>query len=135
MKIIGIVECNENGYYSISSISKIGNFCIAGFGNSAEQAKNDFLDVIKEAQEDYAAEHGNLPKKYRDIVVEYKYDLQFFFNYFNWINISKFAKASGINESNMRLYKVGKAFASEKTKAKIRAALDKMIAELSSASL
>ena len=65
----------------------------------------------------------------------YKYDMQSFFNYLDWINISKFAKAAGINESKMRQYKVGSAFAGERTRQKILATIQRMSAELASASL
>ena len=70
-----------------------------------------------------------------EIKIDYKYDLQSFFNYFEWINISKFAKFAGINESKMRQYKIGAAFAGEKTKDKIMSAIHKMSADLAAASL
>ena len=72
---------------------------------------------------------------YKTVDVDYKYDLQSFFNYFNWINISKFAKAAGINESKMRQYKTGQAFASERTKATIEKTIHKMSQELASVEL
>ena len=67
--------------------------------------------------------------------MSYKYDLVAFFNYFDWINISKFAKVAGISESKMRQYKTGSAFAGEKTKQKVQLAIKRMSAELASASL
>jgi hypothetical protein len=91
--------------------------------------------IVKEAQEEYVKEHGALPKNLQEIKIDYKYDLQSFFNYFEWINISKFAKFAGINESKMRQYKIGAAFAGEKTKDKIMSAIHKMSADLAAASL
>jgi hypothetical protein len=91
--------------------------------------------IVKEAQEEYVKEHGTLPKNLQEIKIDYKYDLQSFFNYFEWINISKFAKFAGINESKMRQYKIGAAFAGEKTKDKIMSAIHKMSADLAAASL
>lgn len=134
MNVTGIIE-KENGSYSIISNEEIGGFCLGGFGESVDAAKRDFESVIKEAQEDYVAEHGSLPSDLANVKVTYKYDLQAFFNFFDWINVSKFAKATGINESKMRQYKVGTAFAGERTKNKIQSAVKRMGAELSSASL
>jgi hypothetical protein len=90
---------------------------------------------VKEAQEEYVKEHGTLPKNLQEIKIDYKYDLQSFFNYFEWINISKFAKFAGINESKMRQYKIGAAYAGEKTKEKIMSAIHKMSADLAAVSL
>ena len=105
------------------------------FGQNVEEAKSDFNSIVKEAQEEYIRQHGELPTDLANVEVEYKYDLQSFFNYFDWINISKFAKAAGINESKMRQYKVGSAFAGERTRQKILSTIQRMSAELSAASL
>ena len=118
MKVEAIVERTDNGYYSIACDAQIGNFCLGGYGNSVEEAKADMAAIVKEAQEEYVKEHGTLPKNLQEIKIDYKYDLQSFFNYFEWINISKFAKFAGINESKMRQYKIGAAYAGEKTKEK-----------------
>ena len=80
-------------------------------------------------------EQGSLPLQYELIQIDFKYDLESFFNYFDWINVSKFATAAGINESKMRQYKSGLAFASEKTTTKILNTIKKLGAELSTASL
>lgn len=135
MKVEAIMECTDNGYYSIACDAKIGNFCLGGFGDSAEAAKEDFAEVVREAQEEYVSEHGSLPEEFREVEVDYRYDLQSFFNNFDWINISKFAEEVGVNPSKMRQYKTGTAFASEKTRKKIQAAVRRMSAELASVSL
>lgn len=135
MKVNALIERTENGYYSIACDGKIGNFCLGGFGDSVKDAKADFDSIVKEAQENYIKEYANLPDELKEVTVEYRYDLQSFFNYFNWINISKFAKAAGINESKMRQYKTGKAFASERTKETIEAAIHRMSQELAAVEL
>ena len=135
MKVEAIVERTDNGYYSIACDSQIGSFCLGGFGDSVDEAKEDFMSVVSEAQHEYILEHGELTEELKEIDVEYRYDLQSFFNYFDWINISKFAKFAGINESKMRQYKIGAAFAGEKTKEKILSAIHRMSAELAAASL
>ena len=135
MKVSALIERTENGYYSIACDGKIGNFCLGGFGDSVKDAKADFDSIVKEAQDSYIKEHGELPDELKEVEVEYRYDLQSFFNYFNWINISKFAQAAGINESKMRQYKTGKAFASERTKNTIESTIHKMSEELASVEL
>ena len=135
MNVNALIEKTDNGYYSISCSAQIGNFCLGGFGDSVKDAKADFDSIVKEAQESYIKEHGELPDELKEVVVDYRYDLQSFFNYFNWINISKFAQAAGINESKMRQYKTGKAFASERTKNTIESTIHKMSEELASVEL
>lgn len=135
MKVNALIERTDNGYYSIACDGKIGNFCLGGFGDSVKDAKADFDSIVKDAQDSYIKEHGSLPDEFKEIIVDYKYDLQSFFNYFNWINISKFAKAAGINESKMRQYKTGKAFASERTKNTIEVTIHRMSEELASVEL
>ena len=135
MKVSALIERTENGYYSIACDGKIGNFCLGGFGDSVKDAKADFDSIVKEAQDNYIKEHGELPDELKEVEVEYRYDLQSFFNYFNWINISKFAQAAGINESKMRQYKTGKAFASERTKTTIETTIHRMSEELASVEL
>lgn len=135
MKTNALIERTKNGYFSIACDGKIGNFCLGGFGDSVIDAKADFDSIVKEAQDCYIKEYGTLPDEFKEVIVDYKYDLQSFFNYFNWINISKFAKAAGINESKMRQYKTGKAFASERTKNAIEATIQKMSKELAAVEL
>ena len=135
MKVNALIEKTEKGYFSIACNAQIGNFCLGGFGNSVKDAKADFDSIVKEAQDNYIKEHGVLPEELKEVVVDYRYDLQSFFNYFNWINISKFAQAAGINESKMRQYKTGKAFASERTKNTIESTIHKMSEELASVEL
>ena len=135
MKVKALIEKTDNGYYSITSDEQIGNYCLGGYGNSLAEAKTDFMSVVKEAQDAYVLAHGDLPDKYKDISVSYQYDLQSFFDYFDWINITKFAQVAGVNESKLRLYKVGKAFAGERTRAKLQEAVKRMGAELASVTI
>ena len=76
-----------------------------------------------------------LSNEVEHIDVTFKYDLQSFFNYFDWINVSQFAKKAGINESKMRQYKNGLAFAGESTTKKILDTIKNIGAELQSATL
>lgn len=135
MKVLAIVEKGKDGLYSIYTESEIADHGFGGFGDSVEIAKADFLSSIDEAREMILKEKGVLPIEFDDLKVEFKYDLASFFNYFDCINVSKFATYAGINESKMRQYKSGVAFAGEKTTCKILQAIKKLGAELSAASL
>ena len=63
-------------------------------------------------------------------VFEYKYDLASFFDYFDWINISKLAVKAKINPSLMRQYKSRVTYASEKQSEKIQKSINKLGKEL-----
>lgn len=135
MKIVGTIERNGNNYYQISSEDEIMGHCFGGYGYSVAEAKADFLRSIEEAKEMIVEEGQDIPVEARDTEVDFLYDVPSFFNYFDWINISAFAKKAGINESKMRAYKAGVASASEKTLQKILSAVKAMGAELSAATL
>lgn len=132
MKIIRIIERNENNYYQISSNDELCNCCFGGYGYSVEEAKADFMKSIEEAKEIIAERGETLPAEAKEINVEFKYDLPSFFDCFEWINASKFAKRAGINESQ---YKSGIASASEATMRKVMGTARQMGKELSAVSI
>ena len=129
MKILAIIEKGADGLYSIYSDDMLLNHGLGGYGSSVEEAKADFFESIKEAKEMIIEEGKVLPDGSDAIDVVFKYDLQSFFNYFDWINVSQFAKKVGINESN------GLAFAGESTTKKILDTIKNIGAELQSATL
>lgn len=135
MNILAIIEKGTDGLYSIYSDDMLLNHGFGGYGSSVEEAKADFMESITEAKEMIAEEGKALPVGAESIDVTFKYDLQSFFNYFDWINVSQFAKKAGINESKMRQYKTGLAFAGESTTKKILDTIKNIGAELQSATL
>lgn len=135
MKITALIERNSNNYYQISCDSEICNCCLGGYGYSVEEAKKDFFESIAEAKAIIAERGEELPADAVDITVEFKYDIPSFFNCFDWINVSQFAKRAGINESQMRQYKSGLSSASEATTRKILSTIRRIGAELQSASI
>lgn len=133
MEVLAFIERNENNYYQISSEMELFGCGFGGYGYSVQEAKDDFLKSIEEAKE-IAIEEGH---KVDDIEINitYRYDISSFFDYFDFINVSQFAKKAGINESKMRQYKAGLAFASEKTTNKILEAVHLIGKELIAAKL
>lgn len=135
MKITATIERNDNKYYQISSDDEIMGHCFGGYGYSVAEAKADFLKSIEEAKEMIVEDGLTVPADAENVEVEFLYDIPSFFNYFDWINISAFAKKAGINESKMRAYKAGAANASEKTLGRILSTIKAMGVELSAAAL
>lgn len=128
MKTTALIEMREDGRYDIFTPDI--NSTIIGNGETVAEAKADFENSVKEIFEAYR-EHGDpLPDELKDITFEYKYDLASFFNYYNWINVSRFAQAVGINDTLMRQYKRGSTYISERQTKKIETALHKFGNEL-----
>ncbi|MGN0222446.1 MAG: pilus assembly protein HicB [Muribaculaceae bacterium] len=134
MKVKALVERNANNFYAITTAQSVAGGYFGGYGYSVQEAKADYMECMREMLE-LAREEGKDVPDMEDIQVDFQYDLPSFFNFFDWINISAFAKQAGINESKMRAYKSGLATASEKTVASILRTVRTMGAELSSASL
>ena len=112
MQINAIIEKGPDGFFSIRSEQKVGRYFFGGYGESVKSAKEDFLESVRESLEGAAKEGGITPSK---IDVSFKYDIPSFFNYFDFLNVSKFAEFAGINESRMRAYKSGLAYPGERT--------------------
>ncbi len=118
--------------FSIRSEQKIGNHYFGGFGESVEIAKEDFLESIQEVIEESKEEGIDTQE---DIQVSYQFDIPSFFNYFDYLNVSKFAELAGINESKMRQYKCGLAYPGEKVTRRIASAIRKIATDFSAISL
>lgn len=127
MKVVAIIEKGSDGLYSVRTDQLIGTILPGGYGESVEEAKDDFADCITQAIEISSGDY--------QIEVEYQYDLQSFFNYFDFFNLSQLARYLGINESQMRQYKNGLAFPNEKTIGKILEGIHNIGKELYASSL
>ena len=130
MRVNCIVEKGSDGLFAIYSEDHIGKSYFGGFGESVSEAKEDFLASIREAIEEESSEGTKVPA-FEEVKVSYHYDVPSFFNYFDFINISKFAAYAGINESKMRAYKSGIAYPGEKMTARILKAARAIGADLS----
>ncbi|MBO4842480.1 MAG: pilus assembly protein HicB [Bacteroidales bacterium] len=107
MKIIGTVERSKTGYYSIYPDKSILNYSPFGYGDSMQEAKDDFMLAIEEGRQLLIEEGMELPKECETIEVEYRYAISTIFEAFSFLNVSQFAKFAGINESKMRQYTSG----------------------------
>ena len=123
------MEKAKDGYYSCYVEDDLSGFGLSGFGDTAEAAKKDMMNAYQEIKE-MQEEEG---KKVPELEFVYKYDMQSFFDYFSFLNVTKVAEMAGINPSLMRQYTSGVANAGQKQYDKIRAAIGKISKELSAA--
>ena len=134
MRVKAFVERNDNNFYAITTEQAVAGNYFGGYGYSVQEAKSDYMESVREMIE-MAKEEGKDVPTVEDIKIDFQYDIPSFFNFFDWINVSAFAKQAGINESKMRAYKSGLATASEKTLVKILSTIKTMGAAMSAASI
>lgn len=133
MKTIALIEKGEDGSFGIFTPDIEST--IIGEGSTVAEAKADFENSVKEVIASYTDCGKELPAELVNIEFDYKYDLASIFDYYNWINVSKFASLAGINPSLMRQYKQGLTYISEEQVKKIEKALHRAGNELQSAQL
>lgn len=128
-----IVEKGTDGTYS--AYPSTLKSTIIGEGNTAEEAKLDFFNSYKEVLDSFTEDGEEIPSELKDLEFEFKYDLSAFFSCFNFINVTKFAEAVGIEPSLMRHYKVGKTSISRAQAKKIEKGIHYLASELSRVTL
>lgn len=131
LKVTAILEMTSDGMFSCCVTENLGNYGIAGYGRSANEARLDMLACYEEMKEINASEGIETP----ELEFTYKYDMQAFFDKFSYFNISKIASVAGINESQMRRYAKGLSKASDLQYRRLSVAVDKIKNDLASVSL
>lgn len=129
MKIEVIIERSSDGLFAAYAEECIGNHGLAGYGDSVEEALEDFNVSVTEMNE-MRAEEGLPPV---DVEISPKYDIESFFDRFPYLNVSRIAERAGINASLMRQYASGTTKAGQKQYDKIRKAIKAIATELSAA--
>lgn len=127
MKVTVIMEKATDGYYSCYVDDDLEGFGLMGHGATAEEAKNDMLVAYSEIKEMFVEQGKSVPEL--DFI--YKYDMQSFFDYFSFLNISKVGDMAGINSSLLRQYASGTTMAGQKQYDKIKNCINKIANELS----
>jgi predicted RNase H-like HicB family nuclease len=131
MKVTAIIEKSKDGFYSVYVDDELPGLGLNGQGFSVSEAKKEMLTVLRDYKEMLEEKEWEVPECIRNLEFEYKYDMQSFFDYFDWINVTKLAEKTGLNDSLLRQYKKGLAFASEKQCVKIQNCLHQLGNELS----
>lgn len=129
MKVTVIMEKATDGYSSCYVEDELDGFGLMGHGATAEEAKKDMLLAYDEIKEMFSQEGKDIS----ELEFVYKYDMQTFFNYFSFLNISKIGEMAGINSSLLRQYASGAAMAGEKQYNKIKDCINRIAHELSTA--
>lgn len=129
MKVLVTIERAKDGSYWCRTESPIVGGYLTSTGSTVQEAKEDLAECMAEAKEDLEAEGKTFP----EVEFTYKYDLQSFFNYFSFLNVSDIAKRSGVNPSLMRQYASGVKNAGERTYQRLSACVQSITRELETA--
>ncbi len=129
-RVTVIVERTKDGFYSCFVEDELPDCMLAGYGNTAAEAKSDMQVGYYEINECNAKE-GKEPLP--ELTYVYKYNMQPFFEQFQWINVSKLAEIVGVNPSLMRQYAAGITMVGQKQYDKITKALQRLSKEFEKA--
>ena len=129
MKVNIIFEMAKDGGCSCFMKEELPDFALFGYGNSSQEAKEDMLKAYEEIKIMLIEEEKNPPEL--DFI--YHYDMKSFFEYFDFLNVSKLAQRAGINPSLMRKYSSGLVKAGEGQYLKLQRAVHSIANELAAA--
>lgn len=124
-----VIEMASDGGFACYMQESVPNFALFGYGETAKEAKDDLLQSYEEIKEMLKDENI----KAEELTFVWHYDIKSFFNYFDFLNVSKVAERAGINPSLMRKYTSGVANAGEGQYIKLKAVVETIAKELSEA--
>ena len=130
MKVNVTIERAKDGSFWCQTDTAILGGYLTATGKTVQEAKEDLAECMEEAKDILEAEGKVFP----EVEFTYKYDLQSFFNYFSFLNVSDIAKRSGVNPSLMRQYASGIKNAGEKTYIRLASCIQNIGRELETAS-
>ena len=133
MRTTALIEKGKDGTFGIFTPDLKST--IIGEGKTVAEAKEDFNNSVNEVMLYFQESGKEVPGELQNIEFEYKYDISSLFNYYNFINVSKFAQVAGINASLMRQYKMGNQYISENQISKIEDAFHKVASEFATIKL
>lgn len=121
-----VIEMASDGGFACYMQETIPHFALLGYGDTAKEAKEDLLQSYEEIKE-MLKEDGI---EVEELTFVWHYDIKSFFDYFDFLNVSKVAERAGINPSLMRKYTSGVANAGEGQYNKLKKAVDSFSKEL-----
>lgn len=128
-KMIVTISQASDGTYWCHTEEDVYGGGLNSVGASVAEAKADLMSCLADARADYV-NRGLVPY---DVEFSYQYDLQSFFDYFSFLNVSEIAKRAGINPSLMRQYVCGMKHAGEKTYMRMSECMKEIVTELNTA--
>lgn len=126
MKANIIIEMASDGGFACYMKEEIPHISLTGYGDSAREAKEDLLQTYEDMKDILAEEGKEIPQ----LEFVYHYDMKSFFDYFDFLNVSKVAQLAGINPSLMRKYTSGVTMAREPQYRKLQKAVQSFASEL-----
>lgn len=106
-----IIERGNSKSFSAYTTESFGKFMLAGFGTTAEEAKEDFMKSYQEVKEEFQCE---------DMEFSFKYDTSSFLQLFNeMLSLTGLQKLTGINNKQLSHYLTGHRKPSALTSKKI----------------
>ncbi len=134
MELQVIIEKNEGELWG--RIEGIGDFMPVVVGNT----KLEVTSALKTLINDYKDHEGKEDKKWLEIDIEnvvftFSYDVQAFFEEFDFLNQTKIAQLAGINPALLRQYSSGVKHPSKEQALKIEVAIHKLAHDLEAVSV
>lgn len=130
MKVKALIERGNDGTYGvyIDLNEDRLTYGIHGYGETVEEAIEDFCNSYNEMKAYYAEER----KPFVEIVFLYQYDVASFLNYYSkFISLAGLEKITGINQGQLSHYLNGHRNPSKKTIEKIERRLHSFANDLS----
>ena len=121
-----VIEMASDGGFSCFMQESVPHFALLGYGDTAKEAKEDLLQSYEEIKE-ILKEDGI---EAEELTFVWHYDIKSFFDYFDFLNVSKVAERAGINPSLMRKYTSGVVNAGEGQYIKLKSAVETFAKEL-----
>ena len=129
-KVLVTVSQASDGTFWCHTEKDVYGAGLNSVGATVKEAKKDLKMCLMEAKKDYE-ESGN---RTEPVEFRYQYDLQSFFDYFSFLNVTEIARRAGVNPSLMRQYTRGIKTAGEKTYERLSACIADITKELQVAS-
>ncbi len=107
MKNLVLIAEKQDGHFWGTAEKKSG-FMATGQGDTLLE----LIQNVKDSMTDYQEHEGQTDKFWKSLDIEHvkfdiKYDLEAFFERFNYLNLSKIAERVGINRSLLNQYSTG----------------------------
>ena len=128
--LVTIYRANDGSYWCHTEEDVYG--CgLNSAGMSVEESKADLRECMEEARQDYLKK-GGTPY---EVSFRYQYDMQSFFDYFSFLNVTEVARRAGINPALLRQYACGRKRAGESVYSRLADCMDSITSELQASSL
>lgn len=126
MELKAIIERASDGTFVCCAEKKICEALPIGYGDYAEEAKEEMLVALKEMRLIKKEEGIEMP----EVNFTYYYDFPSMLNAYPYLNIDKLAKLAGFSASQMHQFSSGAVKASEKDFLRLKNAIEKVKREM-----